>query len=92
MVPSLCYKVDNDNNLHGTKHVLHLFLFLERKSSVREVEGENNQWAFLMDITASVRANFLAFVSRCADRISKAVCPALNKLLHNYSSNAEVHT
>lgn len=87
LVPSVCYKVENGNPLHSSKRVLHLFVFLEQTC---KVEKGNDQWAFLMDLTASVRANFFVFVSRYADRVSRAVHSALNKVLYNYSANAEV--
>lgn len=108
VVPSLCYKVENDNQVCSGKRVLHLFLFLQRKLLLRRggdggeggggggegvisnMDRENDQWAFLIDLTASVRANFSIFISRCADRIPRAVQGALNKLLHNYSSDAKV--
>ena len=58
---------------------------------ISDMERQNDQWEFLMGVTASVRANFSMFVSRCVDRNHKAVHSALNKLLHNHSSSIQVH-
>ena len=101
-MPSFRYRVEGANAVHSGKHVLHLFLFLERRASLLHrtgannsstasgMKGTNDQWAFLMDLTASVRSNFFMAASRCADGIPKVVHSALNKLFHNHSASAEV--
>jgi len=43
----------------------------------------------MLDVTAGVRDNFYVVVSKEAEKLSEAVHVALNRVLFNYSRNAE---
>ena len=86
-MPTFTYEVEGTSTGHATRHVVHIFLFLEYKSAAG---SDTDDWVSLLDITAFVRENFYAVVSRGAERLSGAVHLALNKILFNHSSNGEV--
>lgn len=92
LVPGLQYRVVSSKS-SGRKQVLQLFVFFEHMRAGRgsgSLIGENRQWAYHMDLTSVMRTGLLSLISVHSGKFYKATHSALNKLICNYASCAEV--
>ena len=105
LAPCLQYKVKPPEDSLGEvrtgvasrEHVMTLFMLFEDVErggswSLEERGGDEgtNQWAHLISTTSALRNNLVSIATTHSAKLHRAVHSSLNKLLHNYASQAEV--
>ena len=75
----------------NSKGILQIFMFLESRERCVSVIGENSHWARAMAVTQAVRKELLSIVSLHSAKFHQAMHSTLNKLLHNHTTQAQVH-
>ncbi len=93
LVSTLQYRVlDRTAGAEDSKRVLQVFLFLEHRGSCGHVViGENSHWARELAVTHALRKELLSVLTLHSAKFHRAVHSALNKVLHNHTTQAEVN-